>query len=143
MRSRGQESFVNMPGFGARFYDTLTRTNAIERQHGDIARILVAGIDHGRLLDIGTGPVGVSLWDVPGLQRTRCTEGREGQSQRRGIGAKNHGACVPEEAIEDDLPYQRNHRHHHRYPLCPQPHHGKSDPEEIASWLEIKLSKVP
>lgn len=56
MKSRGQESFVNLPGFAARLYSSLTQTRAIERQHQEIARDLVSRIEHGRMLDIGTGP---------------------------------------------------------------------------------------
>ncbi len=56
MKSRGQESFVNLPRVAARLYNSLTQTSAIERQHREIARDLVSGIEHGRLLDVGTGP---------------------------------------------------------------------------------------
>ncbi|MCX5973349.1 MAG: class I SAM-dependent methyltransferase [Coprothermobacterota bacterium] len=63
MKSRGQESFVSLPGFAARLYNNLTQTRAIERQHQEIARDLVSRIEHGRLLDIGTGP-GKLLFEV-------------------------------------------------------------------------------
>lgn len=56
MSSRGEENFVNLPGFGARLYDSLTQTRAIQVQLGEIARDLVSRFDRGRLLDIGTGP---------------------------------------------------------------------------------------
>ncbi len=56
MKGRGQESFVSLPRFAARLYNALTHTQAIERQHREIARDLVARLARGRLLDIGTGP---------------------------------------------------------------------------------------
>jgi len=56
MRSRGEDSFTHLPRFGARLYNGLTRTRAIEIQVKEIAQELVSRIDHGRLLDIGTGP---------------------------------------------------------------------------------------
>lgn len=71
MKSRGQESFVKFPRVAARLYNSLTQTSAIERQHREIARDLVSGIEHGRLLDIGTGP-GKLLLEIhqlnPGLK---------------------------------------------------------------------------
>ncbi len=63
MKSRGQDSFVHMPGFAAGLYGSLTRTKAIQRQHREIARDLVSRIEGGRLLDIGTGP-GKLLFEV-------------------------------------------------------------------------------
>lgn len=63
MKSRGQDSFVNMPSFAVKLYNSLTQTKAIERQHRDIAGCLVSKIEHGRLLDIGTGP-GRLLFEV-------------------------------------------------------------------------------
>ena len=56
MKSRGQDSFVNMPSFAVGLYNNLTQAKAIEHQHRDIARDLVSKVEHGRLLDIGTGP---------------------------------------------------------------------------------------
>jgi len=56
MSSRGEDSFVNLPRFGARLYDSLMRTRAIEAQFKEIAQDLVSRVSHGRLLDIGTGP---------------------------------------------------------------------------------------
>ena len=56
MKSRGQDSFVNMPGFATRLYNSLTQIKAVEQQHRDIAHDLVSRIGHGRMLDIGTGP---------------------------------------------------------------------------------------
>jgi ubiquinone/menaquinone biosynthesis C-methylase UbiE len=56
MKSRGQDIFVNLPSFAARLYNSLTKTKAIERQHQEIARDLVSKIEHGRILDVGTGP---------------------------------------------------------------------------------------
>jgi ubiquinone/menaquinone biosynthesis C-methylase UbiE len=56
MNSRGEESFINMPRFGARLYDSLTRTRAIQVQFREVAEDLNSRISKGRLLDIGTGP---------------------------------------------------------------------------------------
>ena len=56
MKSKGQQSFVNLPNFTARLYNSLTLTRAIQRQHQEIARDLVIRLPRGRLLDIGTGP---------------------------------------------------------------------------------------
>ncbi|MBI5878370.1 MAG: class I SAM-dependent methyltransferase [Chloroflexi bacterium] len=63
MKSRGQASFVSLPSFAARLYNSLTQTTAIERQHREIARDLVSRIECGRLLDIGPGP-GKLLFEV-------------------------------------------------------------------------------
>lgn len=56
MKSRGEDSFVNLPTFAAKLYNNLTRAKAIDVQHQDIARELVFKIDCGRILDVGTGP---------------------------------------------------------------------------------------
>lgn len=56
MSNRGEGSFVNLPRFGARLYDILTRTKAIQAQFREITPYLVSQISHGRLLDVGTGP---------------------------------------------------------------------------------------
>jgi ubiquinone/menaquinone biosynthesis C-methylase UbiE len=56
MSKKDEASFINLPGFGARLYDHLTRTGAIQRQLEEIAQDLVARIERGRLLDIGSGP---------------------------------------------------------------------------------------
>lgn len=56
MKSRGQESFVDLPGFAAKLYNSLTQTRNIEHQHQEIASDLVSRIEYGRLLDIGPGP---------------------------------------------------------------------------------------
>ena len=63
MKSRGQESFVSLPGFAARLYNSLTQTRAIEHTHQEIARDLVSRIEYGKMLDIGTGP-GKLLFEV-------------------------------------------------------------------------------
>ncbi len=68
MKSRGQESFVRLTGFAARLYNSLTQTRGIERQHQEIARDLVSRIEHGKLLDIGTGP-GKLLYEVHQLNQ--------------------------------------------------------------------------
>jgi len=56
MKSRGQDNFVNMPGFATKLYNSLTQIKAVAQQHRDIAHDLVSRIGHGRMLDIGTGP---------------------------------------------------------------------------------------
>jgi len=56
MRSRGQSSFIRLPGFAAKLYDRLTRTAAIQLQHREIACYLASRIECGRILDVGTGP---------------------------------------------------------------------------------------
>ena len=63
MKSRGQESFVNLPDIAARLYNRLTQTKAIGRQHREIAQDLISRIERGRMLDIGTGP-GKLLFEV-------------------------------------------------------------------------------
>ena len=40
MKSRGQDKFINLPGFAARLYNNLSKTKAIEQQHQEIARDL-------------------------------------------------------------------------------------------------------
>ncbi len=56
MSTRGERDFSHLPGFAAKMYDSLTRTNAIHRQYQEIAQRLTQHIQRGRLLDIGTGP---------------------------------------------------------------------------------------
>ena len=56
MSSRGEASFINLPGLAARLYDSLAQTRAIQRQFQEVARELTTRISRGRLLDIGTGP---------------------------------------------------------------------------------------
>lgn len=54
--NRGEQSFVNLPAFAARLYDSLMQSGATKMQYQEIARDLVTRIESGRLLDIGTGP---------------------------------------------------------------------------------------
>ena len=56
MKSRGQDKFINLPGFAARLYNNLSKTKAIEQQHREIAHDLVSRVESGRILDVGTGP---------------------------------------------------------------------------------------
>lgn len=56
MSSRGEGSFVNLPRFGARLYNSLTRTRPIEALFKEVGQYLASKIRHGRLLDVGTGP---------------------------------------------------------------------------------------
>ena len=71
MSSRGEGSFVNLPGFGASLYDGLTRTRSIEAQFKEVGQYLTSKIQHGRLLDVGTGP-GWLMFEIhrlnPGLE---------------------------------------------------------------------------
>jgi ubiquinone/menaquinone biosynthesis C-methylase UbiE len=54
--SRGESNFLHLPGFAAKLYDNLTQTRAIRLMYNEVARELTGRLDHGRLLDIGTGP---------------------------------------------------------------------------------------
>jgi len=54
--SRGEDSFVNLPAFAAKLYDSMMQSDATQMQYKEIAQDLVSRIDNGRLLDIGTGP---------------------------------------------------------------------------------------
>lgn len=56
MTSRGQRSFVNLPGFAAKLYAGLTQTGAFQRTLREVAAELASRIDRGRILDVGTGP---------------------------------------------------------------------------------------
>ncbi len=55
-KSRGEDNFLNLPGFAARLYDSMMQTNAIRLTYQEIAQDLISRIKKGRLLDIGTGP---------------------------------------------------------------------------------------
>jgi len=54
--SRGEDSFVNLPPFAAKLYDSMMQSSATKMQYREIARELASRIKRGRLLDIGTGP---------------------------------------------------------------------------------------
>lgn len=56
MANRGERSFIHLPTFAAKLYSWLTSIQPVQQQHGEIARLLCTKIDHGKLLDIGTGP---------------------------------------------------------------------------------------
>ena len=56
MNSRREDSFVNLPGFAAKFYDKMMQARATKLQYREIAQDLVSKIDGGRLLDVGAGP---------------------------------------------------------------------------------------
>ncbi|MGA3136170.1 MAG: class I SAM-dependent methyltransferase [Terracidiphilus sp.] len=56
MSPRGQQSFLRLPGFAARLYDSLTQIRAVQLQHREIACDLASRVDRGRILDVGTGP---------------------------------------------------------------------------------------
>lgn len=56
MASRGQSSFVSLPGFAAKLYNRLTQTRAFQIQQREIAADLASRLDRGRILDIGAGP---------------------------------------------------------------------------------------
>jgi ubiquinone/menaquinone biosynthesis C-methylase UbiE len=55
MSDRGQQSFLRLPGFAARLYDSLTHIGAVQLQHREIACDLASRIVRGRILDVGTG----------------------------------------------------------------------------------------
>jgi len=55
MASRGQNSFVSLPGFAASLYNSLTQTRAFQRGLREIAVELASRINNGRILDIGAG----------------------------------------------------------------------------------------
>ncbi len=55
MTSRGQRSFVSLPSFAARLYNSLTQTRAMQRQYREIALDLASRMERGRILDVGTG----------------------------------------------------------------------------------------
>jgi ubiquinone/menaquinone biosynthesis C-methylase UbiE len=55
-KSRGETSFVGLPGFGAWIYDRLMRGANLDRHYADIAADVVSRCKHGRLLDVGAGP---------------------------------------------------------------------------------------
>jgi len=56
MSSRGEASFINLPGLAARLYDSLAQTRAIQHKFQEVARELTTRMSRGRWLDIGTGP---------------------------------------------------------------------------------------
>ena len=55
-KSRGEDNFLNLPGYAARLYDSFVKSNATRLQYLEIAQDLISKIEKGRLLDIGTGP---------------------------------------------------------------------------------------
>jgi ubiquinone/menaquinone biosynthesis C-methylase UbiE len=54
--SRGEDSFVNLPAFAAKLYDSMMQSSATKLQYREIAQDLVSRMKSGRLLDVGTGP---------------------------------------------------------------------------------------
>jgi ubiquinone/menaquinone biosynthesis C-methylase UbiE len=54
--SRGEDSFVSLPAFGAKLYDSMMQSRATKMQYREIAQYLASRMERGRLLDIGTGP---------------------------------------------------------------------------------------
>ncbi|MEW5939898.1 MAG: methyltransferase domain-containing protein [Chloroflexota bacterium] len=61
--SRGEDSFVNLPAFAAKLYDSMMQSSATKMQYREIAQDLVSQMKSGRLLDVGTGP-GYLLWEI-------------------------------------------------------------------------------
>lgn len=61
--SRGENSFVNLPSFAAKLYDSMMQSSATKMQYREIAQDLVSRIKSGRILDVGTGP-GYLLWEI-------------------------------------------------------------------------------
>lgn len=55
-KSRGEDSFVNLPAFAAKLYDSMMQSRATQMQYREIAQDLVSRLKSGRLLDVGTGP---------------------------------------------------------------------------------------
>jgi ubiquinone/menaquinone biosynthesis C-methylase UbiE len=56
MKGRGQDYFINLPGFGARLYDRLMCESPMQLYYTGVAQDLAGKISQGRLLDVGTGP---------------------------------------------------------------------------------------
>lgn len=54
--SRGEDSFVNLPAFAVKLYDSMMQSRATKMQYREIAQDLVSRLKSGRLLDVGTGP---------------------------------------------------------------------------------------
>jgi len=69
MIGRGQSDFARFPSFAARLYASLTRGRAIYEQQREIASDLAVRVDHGRILDVGTGP-GYLLLELRRLNRS-------------------------------------------------------------------------
>ena len=61
--SRGEDSFVNLPTFAAKLYDSMMQSDATKMQYKAIAQDLVSRMESGRLLDVGTGP-GYLLYEI-------------------------------------------------------------------------------
>jgi ubiquinone/menaquinone biosynthesis C-methylase UbiE len=61
--SRGEDSFVNLPTFAAKLYDSMMQGHATKMQYKEIAQDLVSRLESGRLLDVGTGP-GYLLYEI-------------------------------------------------------------------------------
>lgn len=55
-KSRGEVSFVNLPGFVPTIYDSMMQSSATKMQYKEIAQDLISQVKNGRLLDVGTGP---------------------------------------------------------------------------------------
>lgn len=62
-KSRGEVSFVNLPVFAVKLYDSMMQSSATKMQYKEIAHDLVSKLKNGRLLDVGTGP-GYLLWEI-------------------------------------------------------------------------------
>jgi len=54
--SRGEQNFINLPRFAAKMYDSMMQGKATRAYLREAAADLAPRINHGRLLDIGTGP---------------------------------------------------------------------------------------
>lgn len=63
MKTRGEYQYINMPAFGARLYDNLTSIKGVNRGFEEIADFIDNQLEHGRILDIGTGP-GRLLYEI-------------------------------------------------------------------------------
>jgi ubiquinone/menaquinone biosynthesis C-methylase UbiE len=56
MSSRGEQDFITFPKIAAKLYGYMMAARPMKLQYREIAQDLCTSIDHGRLLDIGTGP---------------------------------------------------------------------------------------
>jgi ubiquinone/menaquinone biosynthesis C-methylase UbiE len=56
MKTRGEQTYINMPTFAARLYDNLTGVKGVNKGFEEIAAFIGTHLKQGKLLDIGTGP---------------------------------------------------------------------------------------
>ncbi|NLD45948.1 MAG: class I SAM-dependent methyltransferase [Clostridiaceae bacterium] len=56
MKTRGEKQYIHMPSIVARLYDNLTSVKGVNKTFEDISLFVDSILNHGKLLDIGTGP---------------------------------------------------------------------------------------